>query len=343
MDPGYFPAEHYNLAGDFSDPITGFGKQQNMLVIFQSRQIGHATLSTSDVDGRTFLTMDYTVISPRLGCDLPKTIQLIENNLVFCNRKHGVMFIKDTSSAYENNVVPISRNVEKPQSSPGGLLYDLSYDATDEITTVDDSHRYWLFTNNHAWVWDYSLGGDVNNPKGLSWFYFDNIRTPACWFAYEDEDRPWHVGRDGYLRGFVTTMTDTVDKLTGLWKARGEDFDKVLALPSQDFSTLEVLKNVNKVIFEMQEAGHSLIDVEYETDYETRTDPTPINTPGWSLVPRDLTYRNLMPFRVATVAIRKPRCLHVRHFQVRLINRSRGESIAFISAQIFYTLKGADR
>lgn len=341
MDPTYFPAESYNLTGDYSDPIVGFGKQQNMLVIFQTRQIGRTTYSTAEIDGRLFITMDYTTISPGVGCDLPNTIQLVENNLVFCNSRYGVMFLKDTSAAYENNIVPISTNVEQPGNLQG-LFYDIVRMDKRQVLSMDDSERYWLFANGHAWLWDYSLGGSVNDPQSLSWFYFESLADPGCFFGYEKE-LPWYVGRDGYLRSWDLTLIDTVDTETGVWEKRGDDFDKLLCLPTQDFGTYEVLKNVDKVIFVAKGSGGNYIDIEYETDYETRQDPTPIFIPGWSLSPRNLAKRSFLAMKFAATAIRRPRCLSVRHFGVRLKNRIRGDEIAFISAQIFYTFQGVDR
>lgn len=340
MDPTYFPAESYNLSGDFTDPITGFGKQQNMLVVFQKRQIGRVTYDTATVDGRTFITMNYTTISPGVGCDLPNTIQLIENNLVFCNSKYGVMFIKDTSSAYENNIVPISANVEKP-GNIGGLFADIANTDPKMVLTFDDTEHYWLFANGHAWLWDYSLGGSVNDPKGLSWFTLDEMASPSCWFGFE-HDLPWFFGTDGYLREFRTTLQDEADG-NGQWLTRGDDFEKILTLPTQDFGTYEVLKNVDKVIFVCKGSGNNFIQVEYETDYETRLDPTPIYVPGYALAPRDLTKRNMLVLRFAATAIRRPRAFSVRHFGVRLKNNTRGDEIAFISAQIFYAFQGVDR
>lgn len=342
MDPTYFPAEHWNLAGDISDPITAFGQQQNMLVIFQGNRIGRTVFATTEIEGRTFITMDYTTVNPMVGCDLPGSVQLVDNNLVFANTRKGVMFIKDTSSAYENNVVQISRNIEQ-QRVGGGFFYDLNVNAKDQVTSLDDGKRYWLFANSHAWIWDYSLGGSVGESRGLSWFYFDGIQNPSCWFGLE-EDLPWYFGRDGYLRRFVTTIIDTYGD-DGVWEARGEDYDKLLTLPIQDFGTYEVLKNVVKAIFVVKSSGDAVIDIEYETDYEARKDLTPIITRSprvW--VPRDLTSGRSLKFaRFAVTAVRKPRCIHIRHFLVRLKNSSRAETMAFVSAQIYYTLQGVDR
>lgn len=340
MDPGYFPVEHYNLAGDASDPITAFGKQQSMLVIFQKSQIGRCTFSTSEVDGRTFVSMDYTVINPRIGCDLPKTVQLIENNLVFANTKRGVMLIKDTTSAYENNIVVLSTNVEKPVEQ-AGILYDLNT-APEQARSLDDGRRYWLCVHGHAWLWDYSLGGSVNDARKLSWFYFDAIQNPSCWFGFDDH-RLCFLGFDGYFRQMASASADTFYEDGETWKTRGEDVEKIVTLPIQDFGTYEVLKNVNKAIFVVQGTGNAIIDIEYETDYETRMDRTPIITRGWSLVPRNLAWRSLKVFTFAVTAVRKPRCINVRHFLCRLKNSNRGEGMTFVSAQIYFTTQGVDR
>lgn len=339
MDPGYFPVENYNLAENAGDPITAFGKQQNMLVIFQKNSTGRCVFSTKEVDGRTFITMDYTGINPSIGCDLPHTVQLIENNLVFANKRNGVMMIKDTSYAYENNIVGISRNVEKPVDQ-AGLIYDINA-APESVRSFDDGGCYWLCANGHAWLWNYSLGGSVSDTSRMSWFYFDGIQNPRCWFGQEAH-RVCFLGVDGYFREFKKGGEDTYYD-DGTWKTRCEDFEKTVTLPIQSFGTYEVLKNVEKTIFVVQGTGDAVIDIEYETDYEVRADLTPIVTRGWSLVPRNLSFRSLVVFPFAVTAVRKPGCRHVRHFLARLKNSARGEDFTFVSAQIYYTYQGVDR
>ena len=70
MDPTYFPMSHYNLAGDAADEITGFGKQQNMLVIFQPNSVGRAVMGTEQINGREQITMNYTRINSEI-CPAP--------------------------------------------------------------------------------------------------------------------------------------------------------------------------------------------------------------------------------------------------------------------------------
>lgn len=338
MNAGYFPVEHYNLAGDAGNPITAFGKQQNMLVIFQEDSVGRCVFDTEEVDGRTFITMHHEVINPNIGCDLPRSVQLVENNLVFAHTQRGVLLIRDTTSAHENNIVKVSTNIEAPVDVRG-LLYDLRRDQGN-VCSIDDGKRYWLYANGHTWLWDYSLGASFTDPGRNAWFYFDGI-SPGAWFGYEN-GLPTYIGRDGYLHRFSTNAADST-YATGEWKTKGEDFERLLTLHTLDFGTYEVLKNVEKAIFVTQGSGNATIQVEYETDYGIRLDPTPLVTRGWSLVPRDLSFRSLYIAPFAVTAVRKPNCRHVRHFLARLSNRERGAKVTFISAQIYYTFQGVDR
>ena len=114
MDVSYWPMEQYNLGGDTEDEITGFGRQQGHLVVFKSRSVGKVSMElttlgdTQNTTARVYIEMDYTQINSRIGCDLPWTIQLIDNNLVFCNSSQGVHYVKDSSAALLIVAVQIS-------------------------------------------------------------------------------------------------------------------------------------------------------------------------------------------------------------------------------------------
>ena len=317
MDPGYFPMEQYNLAGATEDIITGFGKQQSMLVIFKERGVGRASLSFEEMDsGRTLITMDYTPINSGVGCDLPGSIQLISNNLVFANRTGGVYRVADSSSAHENNIVPISRKVNN------GLLELVR---RGEVCSFDDGERYWLVGGGAAYVWDYTL----STPSDPSWFYFEGIRgtafvkTEGGCFQLEGEG---HV--DVYRRSFA-------------------DFDepirKVYRFATQQMGGYDRLKDVTGVLLAVRGDTNTDIRVTYGTDYETREDQTPIRSYTWRFLPRNLAFRYLGVLRFATVVRRRPGCRHVRHFWMKLDNETAGTDMSVISAQIFYKYQGRYR
>lgn len=318
MDPGYFPMEQYNLAGDTEERITGFGKQQSMLVIFKEASIGRTTMGLEKMaSGRIMITMDYTPINSRIGCDLPWSIQLIENNLVFCNTSRGVHFLRDSSSALENNIESISRKVDN------GLL-PLIRQATS-VCSHDDGSHYWLVADGQVYAWNYTLSG-FSNP---SWFYFTNINAEAFFTA---GGSTYHLDASGR----VTAMRPN-------YRDYGGPILKRYAFASQNMGGYDRLKDVLSCIFVVRSSADTHIRIFYETDYERREDLTPIHSNSWHLVPRDLSYRYLGIRRFATVVRRRPGCRHIRHFSMTLENNVAGMDMAVISAQVFYRYQGRDR
>jgi hypothetical protein len=102
-------------------------------------------------------------------------------------------------------------------------------------------------------------------------------------------------------------------------------------------------KDILSVLFTVRSDTDTRMDVTYTTDYETRTDPTPIVSFSWNLAPRNLAYRFLGIRRYATVARRRPGCRHVRHFSMRLESAELSMDMSVVSAQIFYNYQGRER
>ena len=319
MDPGYFPMSQYNLAGATEERITGFGKQQNMLVIFKEHSVGRSAMDTTEMEsGRVLLTMDYVNINSEVGCDLPWSIRLVSNNLVFANTRQGVHRISDSSAAYENNIVPISKKVDN------SLLPLLR--KAESVVSFDDGDRYWLVSDGEVYAWDYSLS-EYRDP---SWFYFDNIR--AADFITSDAGDFYHMGADG-----------SVTVLRRIFSDYGGAIEKVYRFAVQIMGSYDRLKNIMSVLFSVRGDTDTEIGIEYSSDYERRKDLTPIRSYTWKFLPRNLTYRFLGFARFATVARRRPGCRHVRHFTMTLSNNKAGMDMAVLSAQIFYNFQGRER
>ena len=337
MDATYWPMTQYQLAGDSSDPITGFGKQQSYLVIFKKRTVGRTMISTQYVsagdvtfgventNGRLTIDLPYIQINDKIGCDLPWSIQLIENNLVWCNTEQGVHYLKDSSSAYENNIVCLSRKVNG-STTRDGLLEDVRGADIQTVCSCDDTRKYWVVVNGHAWVWDYSL----SEYKDPSWFYFTNINAMA--FIIKEEDL-WHVDKKGRLTHFERTFADY----------NSQPIEKVYQFATQYFGTYDHLKNVNSIIITTRSDTNGTTTLQYISDYERRYDLTPLKVRHWLLSPRNLSYRSLAGRGFAEVFRRRPMCRRVRHYTMRLENNSIGEDLSIVSAEVFFNLQGKDR
>ena len=320
MDASYFPFSQYQLAGSSDDMITGFGKQQSYLVIFKHSSVGRTIMKTETVDGRLTVDLPYVPINDKIGCDLPWTIQLIDNNLVWCNTEQGVHTLKDSSSAYENNIECISSKVNGSKEKLA-LLNDVRSGGV--VASADDTRRYWLCVNGHVWLWDYE-NTEYRNP---SWYYFTNIRGVA--FASELDDL-WYIDAGGRVTHFERTA----------FADYGEGIHKRYRFATQFFGGYDRLKNVNSVIITLRSDTNSETELMYITDYEKRKDLTNLSTRVWRLVPRNLAQRSLSAIGFGAAFRRRPLCRRVRHFTMRLDNNGVGEDLAIVSAQVFYNYQG---
>lgn len=325
MNPTYFPMLQYNLAGDASEAITGFGKQQNMLVIFKEHSVGRATFNTEKINDREQITMDYTRINAETGCDLPRTIQIIDNNLVWCNRQSGVHVLRDSSAAYENNIVCISKKINGDYRRDGLFALLKNADPT-RVCSVDTDRKYILAYNGEAYEWNYILS-EYNDP---SWFYHTNIQAAA--FAQE-LDKLWEATPDGWLVEYTRNYTDFDE----------QPIEKLYTLPTQYFGSYDRLKNINSVMFSTEIEGKLNTEIEWRCDWAKRVDMTPLTGSTYSLVPRDLSYRDLSCKPYPLVARRKPGWHNVHHFSLRLYNNQVGEDLSVGSIQIFYNFRGRTR
>lgn len=328
MDVGYWPMEQYNLGGDTEDAITGFGRQQGHMVVFKNRSVGKVSMqfttveNNNEITARVYIEMDYTQINSRIGCDLPWTIQLIDNNLVFCNSQQGVHYIKDSSSAYENNIIGISTKVNGDNGRVG-LLQRVR--EADLVTSFDDEKRYWLLAGEHVFCWDYEL----SEHKDPSWFYLTGIDAPALFL---DVDTIYHITRDGSVVVFGNSYADF-----------GEGFERRYQFATQYMGTYDRLKTVTNAIYTFRTDTDFNIRLTYKTDYETRDDLTDIISQTWRLSPRNLMWRDLNVEPFAHVARRRPGCRHVRHFTSVLRCTGVGYDMPLLSAQIMYKYEGRDR
>ena len=335
LDPTYFPFDYYNYAGASADEaITGFGKQQSMLVIFKERSIGKSYFETTTIEstGRTYLSLPYKGVNEVIGCDIEKSIRLVQNNLFFANREGGVYVLLDSTAYGENTVKRLSRNINGDVASHKGLLYDLRQVASTAVTSFDDSQRYWITANGHAYLMDYTLKGIGAKEENLSWFFFDNIR-PMAWFKTISDN-------------YYGIYNGAISKFVDVYNDYGEVITRRYTFATQNFGTYEVLKDVLKVVFAVRSDTDSAMTVMYKTDYEVRTDLTPVRAytgNSWRLVPRNLSIRNLSPLPFAATAVRKPRCFHIRHFQMTLTNNTVNTDMSIVSAQIVYRFVREDR
>lgn len=244
----YFPDTQYEALIQNNESIQAAGKQGAELIIFKERSIFAVSYSFDGTD------VFYPVreVNSSVGCDMPGSVQLIDNRLVFANTKNGVFMITNTSGEMENNVKPISGNI-----NPGarGLLNETVANLK-ACTSIDYDRKYWLNVGTHVYLWDYELTpfyGYSDYEKAqrrLTWFKFDNIDA-TCFFGGTN----LYYAYTTKLVRFINARSDFGSAITAYWKSKAFDF----GLP-------DYLKTISRVDVSLRSDTNSNIDLELSNE-----------------------------------------------------------------------------
>ncbi len=192
-EPFYFPEGNYVAVGD-QTPVTSLQHEANMLVIFKRDSMYYTTYTdnsdnTTAQDVQNGAVVDIAALSAifpitqihnSVGCDLPGSIQLCNNRLVWATSGGKVYFLAAASPTSETNVYELSYPVEP-------LIKDAigdnrrNYEALQKrVFSADCDGYYTLYVNNKAFLMNYTDSGFryyYNYAKGekvksgISWFY----------------------------------------------------------------------------------------------------------------------------------------------------------------------------
>lgn len=322
MDPTYFPIEQVQLAGNNDEAVTGFGKQQSNLIVFKERSIGKTAIGTQEINGRIYVDMPYTPINPNVGCDYPDSIQLVENNLVFANSRNGVYMLLDTTEANENNIIPISRKVNKL------FIGALTGTNKELVGSFDDGKYYWLSfpEDGFCLCWDYA-DSNYSNP---AWFPQDGIYATSFVDA-----SPWEGGNGAV---FYNINNGRFCCFIDERKDYGNAFTKLYKTPVLNFGSGDCRKNVNSILAEMdaQQEGHA--ELTYTTEYGSRSEPTDLDVTADYEPDREPGERPVTGHFPAFFR-RRPMARRITSFQVTFSN-STVKDMPLVSLQIFYNIQG---
>lgn len=331
MNPAYFPMSYYNLVGDTEDAVTGFGRQYSDLIVFKERSIHKLEYDTQTLDGRELISFTAKPVNAKTGCDLPWTIQLIENNLVFCNTYTGVHILLSSSAAYENNVASLSLKVNEGRHELPGLLPFVRNgvdDAGSYVYSFDDDHRYWLVYGGTAFLWDY----EVSSYTEPSWFCFTQLGGAV--FFRDAEHNTYIVGDIPKMP--VSTVGGLTRFKSGLYSDYGRPIYKHYQFAVQTLGSLTRQKDVVQVVFALPGDVPASVNLGYLTDLGARDDTTPLAvTP-----PTQITGINPLG---PVIAVRRPDCRHVRSFSMTLKDNTADKGLAIVSAQVFYKYTTPER
>ena len=186
-NPLYFSKNSYIGVGQSSQAVTGFGKQDNSLIIFKERELFRLTynglnhLSGEDLIEQALVDITANEIQLSLqqihgyiGCDAPQSIELCRNRLVWlCG---GTVYTLTSQSPYsERTVLALSGMMDKRLKTESTIALKKAFSA-------DWNGRYFLFIGTRIYVMDYESAGylqitsyskEEDGKRQIPWFYWE--------------------------------------------------------------------------------------------------------------------------------------------------------------------------
>ena len=166
-DPLYWPENNYAYVGNKAQAVKTFGKQDDKLVIFKPNETYYTyyaqntEITADDLINQS--VVDYQAnsvyfpmiqLNGAIGCDMPDTVQLCRNRLVWANSNGKVYTLVSTNQYSEMSVYEASQMIERK-------IREANYTAEQFATaqTCDFAGHYILIIGQDAYVMDYNSYG----------------------------------------------------------------------------------------------------------------------------------------------------------------------------------------
>ena len=315
-NPLYFPDSAYFRVGDELHPVTAFGKQNDMLIIFKDNEIystqytrGDSVSAAQVIEGgvsyqSSSVYFPLTLLHSKIGCDIPNSVQLCKNRLVWANTNGNIYTLVSQNQYSERNVFSIGEMLKPKLKGISGLA-----------TSADVEGMYWLLDSGKMFVIDYNSYG-YSYVSGYSKDEDSNLKIPSWYFelprsgdVFEDRGRLRMLraaetyensGRTQglFLYDFIDCQADLLahEGEGGLYNETEEkEIEFFFKTKLFDFGHPELTKNINSVNFSLSAAPVGF-EIAYITE-NTQSDNEIITVPGivgkiLNLVFRPLTRLN---------------------------------------------------
>ncbi len=215
----YFPEQNYQMLSDGGQKITGFARHYQDLVFFKDKSI--SILPYGEVLGNVKRLQD------AVGCDMPGSIQVINNDVVFGNSEKGIFLLSLQALSSERNVQPIGINISGKRG-----LSSFSAEERKQAVSLDFQNRYFLSVGDRVYLWDYGLSPYHGNPNGLSWFEYRNIGA-SCLFTVGEIMA--FCPKDGFfLNLFHGSCNDNGAEIPAFFRTKAFDFGDSTGIKAVD-------------------------------------------------------------------------------------------------------------
>ncbi len=206
-NPLYFPDTAYASLGDPDESFTAFGKQGEWLLLFKEHSLYAAqyvrsnTVTVEDVESGAVTDTTATAVFPitpihtEIGCDLPQTVALCGNRLVWACSDGTVYTLSTSGQLSQRTVTVISEPIRPllkgrtPAVSAGAVIdgeYFLLWDNTLFVATDEAVPRWtrWSFDGTGAKAQSLCrVGGQLRIPAA---YLVGNVQV-MYWFRQTGE------------------------------------------------------------------------------------------------------------------------------------------------------------
>ncbi|HQD38662.1 MAG TPA: hypothetical protein PK687_07095, partial [Candidatus Avimonas sp.] len=279
-NPLYFPEGNFKYVGSDSQRVTGFGKQGDMLIVFKEKEtyrfgIETAEVTTQAVEAGIAVTNDYVFtvvpINSYIGCDVPNTIQLCSNNLVWMNTNGKVYTLVSANQYNENTIKEVSLNIESK-------IKEHTAEELKNASAADYDGRYYLLIGNKIYVQDYrnspfvyygSYVDDKKAQRGMEWYIWDVAIKGITWHRIVGE------GTKPVMCGSYFDESDNLVMINYVFSGRDDTSPDGSSAPVNcmfqtkvfDFGNPSTFKNIGQMYLGVgRESTEPVLRISYLTD-----------------------------------------------------------------------------
>lgn len=254
LQANYFPASglsSFDSVTGIDKKMTAFIKKFDKLLYLKEDSI-NITYNQTQADGSSGFPI--SSINDTIGCDMPGSVQLVDNMPIFFNSLNGGYAIRSTTVLGENEVKDLSANI-----NGNGLRQGLLQESLTDLrncSSFNDGQKYYLCVGSTVYVWDYSLGYNLNDQESLHWFIYDNINANG--FFMVNNVLCYSSSLTGNIVKFIDALNDFGSPISGKWKSK-----------LMDMGMAEWYKNIIDLWLTTRANSNSTININYYDDNGT--------------------------------------------------------------------------
>lgn len=151
-------------------------KHYQDLIVFKSDSI--AKLSYLYEEGQVVFPV--VNLHDSIGCDMPGSIQMVNNDVVFGNSEKGLYLLSIQDVSSERNLHPISIHINGKKG-----LMKYSPAERRNAKSFDFKNRYYLAAGGDVYVWNYEQTPFQGYQEQLAWYVWRDISVSAFCAAGE--------------------------------------------------------------------------------------------------------------------------------------------------------------